>query len=46
VSVCVCVCECEGVSVCGGGLSDVSLVEKYRMDDETYGEGVRECVCV
>ena len=21
----------------GGGLSDVSLVEKYRMDEETYG---------
>lgn len=22
----------------GGGLTDVSLVEKYRMDDETYGK--------
>lgn len=22
----------------GGGLSDVSLVEKYRMDEETYGK--------
>jgi hypothetical protein len=32
-----------GLSV-WGGLSDVSLVEKYRMDDETYGEGGREGV--
>ena len=26
----------------GGGLSDVSLVEKYRMDEETYGKDPKQ----